>query len=84
MPAQFDGVQFILYRSGMESAPSPACEWHFDAGFGLPGDFPKNGRLYVVAVRPSDVAASAPEPRTLALALLASGATMVVRRKRPG
>jgi len=29
------------------------------------------------------VAASVPEPQTLALALLALGATMVVRRRRP-
>ena len=37
---------------------------------------------YAVAVRPGDVAAAVPEPQTLALALLALGATVVARRRR--
>ncbi len=38
--------------------------------------------LSAVAVRPGDVTASVPEPQTLALALLALGATVVARRRR--
>ena len=39
--------------------------------------------LFAVAVRLDDVTASVPEPQTLALALLALGATVVARRRRP-
>jgi hypothetical protein len=34
-------------------------------------------------VRPGDVAADVPEPQTLALTLLALGAAVVTRRRRP-
>jgi len=37
---------------------------------------------YALAVRPGDVAATVPEPQTLALALMALGAAMVGRSKR--
>lgn len=40
--------------------------------------------LYAVAARAGDVSASVAEPQTLALALLALGATVVVRRRRRG
>ena len=45
----------------------------------------KSLALYALAVRPSDVAAPVPEPQTVALvlALLALGATVVARRRRP-
>jgi hypothetical protein len=43
-----------------------------------------DGFLYAVAVRLGDVAAPVPEPQTLALVLLALGATVVARRRRPG
>ncbi len=39
--------------------------------------------LGVVAVRPGDVAASMPEPRTGALVMMALGAALVARRRRP-
>lgn len=42
----------------------------------------KNFGLHAVAVRPGDVAASVPEPQTLALILLALGATVAARRRR--
>lgn len=38
--------------------------------------------FYAVAVRPADVAESVPEPRTLALALLALGSAALARRRR--
>ena len=44
----------------------------------------KNSALYAAAVRPGDMAASVPKPQTLALTLLALGATVVARRRRPG
>jgi len=37
---------------------------------------------YAGAVRPGDVAAAVPEPQTLALVMLALGATMVFRKGR--
>jgi hypothetical protein len=37
-----------------------------------------------VAVRDADVTTAVPEPQTLALVLLALGATAIVRRRRPG
>jgi len=37
---------------------------------------------YAVAARPGDVAAAVPEPQTLALVMLALGATMVLRKGR--
>jgi MYXO-CTERM domain-containing protein len=50
---------------------------------GITGWTPKSERMFAVAVRPGDVAAPVPEPQTLALALLALGATVVTRRRRP-
>jgi len=79
LSSQFDGVQFSPYRSGTEYALDPGSAWFF-IGFQSFGD--KAQTLYAVAVLPGDVALI-PEPQTLALALLALGATMVVRRRRP-
>jgi len=81
--ALFTNVQSFFYWSGTEYAPNPVRAWGFGAGGGGQGNVDKNVALYAVAVRPGDVAASVPEPQTLALALLALGATMVVRRRRP-
>jgi len=81
--ALFMNVQSNIYWSGTEYAPNPDLAWGFRTVFGSQGlDF-KTSALYAVAVRPGDVAASVPEPQTLALVLLALGATMVVRRRRP-
>jgi len=79
---QFTNVQ-TFYWSGTEYAPNPVSAWYYFALFDQQFNGDKKAQLYAVAVRPGDVAASVPEPQTLALVLLALGATMVVRRRRP-
>jgi len=81
--ALFTNVQSLDYWSGTEYAPNPGDAWVFSSSDGYQGFDSKFSALYAVAVRPGDVAAAVPEPQTLALALLALGATMVVRRRRP-
>jgi hypothetical protein len=81
--ALFSNVQSDFYWSGTEYAPSPVNAWVFGTVVGSQGLDGKGTALYAVAVRPGDVAASVPEPQTLALALLALGATVVARRRRP-
>ncbi len=79
--ALFSNVQSVDYWSGTEYAPDPNRAWNFRAfggNQGLDFHFP----MFAVAVRPGDVTASVPEPNTLALALLALGATAVARRRR--
>ena len=80
--ALFSNVLSVGYWSGTEYAPDPGLAWGFSTIVGLQVDGDKTSALYAVAVRPGDVAASAPEPRTLALVLLALSATMEVRRRR--
>jgi hypothetical protein len=81
--ALFSNVQDILaYWSGTEYAPGHVLAGDFSPAVGSQGYSPKDRASYAVAVRPGDVAAAVPEPQTLALALLALGATMVVRRRR--
>ena len=84
LQAQFDGVQSSFYWSGTEYAPLPANAFFFSTFDGGEFIIGKDFAFYAVAVRPGDVAASVPEPQTLALALLALGATVVARRRRPG
>ena len=81
--ALFSNVQSVIYWSGTEYAPSPGSAWDFSAGNGGQFTGAKLYALYAVAVRPGDVTASVPEPQTLALALLALGAAVVARRRRP-
>jgi hypothetical protein len=81
--ALFSNVQSYYYWSGTEYAPSPFDAWSFTTSYGIQSLDAKYNGLYAVAVRPGDVAASVPEPQTLALALLALGATVVARRRRP-
>ena len=81
--ALFSNVQSVGYWSGTGFAPGPDRAWVFYANVGGQG-LGESDALYAVAVRPGDVAASVPEPQTLALALLALGATVVARRRRPG
>ena len=81
--ARFSNVQSLDYWSGTLYAPGPGHAWYFGAGSGGQSVVGEGGALYAVAVRPGDVAASVSEPQTLALALLALGAAMVVRRRRP-
>jgi hypothetical protein len=83
LETKFINVQSHSYWSGTEYAPNPnTAAW----GFRISGihevDYYRFSGLYAVAVRPGDVAASVPEPQTLALALLALGETAVVRRRR--
>jgi hypothetical protein len=81
--ALFSNVQEYTYWSGTEFAPVPNSAWDFSTYVGFQDYFDaKSNALYAVAVRPGDVAASVPEPQTLALALLALGATVVARRRR--
>jgi hypothetical protein len=85
LQAQFDGVRFGDYWSGTELASGVA--WYFGPSGGGQFSGPKSTLFFAVAVRPGDVTASVPvatvpEPRTLALALLALGATVVARRRQ--
>ena len=73
----------FFYWSGTEFATIPFDAWVFSTTNGFRINIGKVLPLYAVAVRPGDVAASVPEPQTLALALLALGATVVARRRRP-
>jgi hypothetical protein len=83
LQGQFDGVQTTNYWSGSAYAPTPGIAWYFFSTTG--GQITTNdaNKMWAVAVLPGDVAASVPEPQTLALALLALGATLVVRSRRP-
>lgn len=78
----FTNVQRLgRYWSGTEFTPGAAA-YHFYPGFGGSVFVPEDELYFAVAVRPGDVTASVPEPQTLALALLALGATVVARRRR--
>lgn len=82
--AYFRNMQSFDYWSGTEfESPGSGFAWGFNTYNG--GQFfnPTRFRVYAVAVRSGDVAAPVPEPQTLALALLALGATVVARRRRP-
>jgi MYXO-CTERM domain-containing protein len=81
--ALFSNVQSNNYWSGTEYAPSPGVAWSFRSNVGSQNSNGKGNVMYAVAVRTGDVTASVPEPQTLALALLALGATVVVSRRRP-
>ena len=81
--ALFTNVQSAYYWSGTEYAPNPGNAWFFYTSGGYQTAGSNVNAFYAVAVRPGDVAASVPEPQTLALALLALGATVVARRRRP-
>jgi hypothetical protein len=80
--ALFSNVQSYVYWSGTEYAPEPSIAWNFGTGGGTQSSINKSLAMYAVAVRRGDVTASVPEPQTLALVLLALGATVVGRRRR--
>lgn len=80
--ALFSFVDPERYWSSTELASSPGNFWYFGMGGGSQSNEDMSNPLTAVAVRPGDVAASVPEPQTLALALLALGATVVARRRR--
>lgn len=80
--ALFKNVRSNVYWSGTEYAPRPSSAWAFYAGSGdADGALDKGNQMYALAVRSGDVAAAVPEPQTLALALLALGATALARRR---
>lgn len=81
--ALFTNVQSDDYWSGIEIATIPHYAWSFYSYGGSQSPDNKFAPLYAVAVRPGDVAASVPEPQTLALALMALGGAMALRRQRP-
>ena len=73
--SKFNPVQAYGYWSATEVAPYAR---YFNSSNGSQFNDFKTTALYAVAVRPGAV----PEPQTLALALLALGATVVARRRR--
>ena len=79
---QFTNVQPGTYWSGTELSPG-ILAWHFNPVNGFQSFTFQEVQFFAVAVRPGVVAASVPEPQTLALALLAFGAMVVARRRRP-
>jgi hypothetical protein len=80
--AMFSDVQFGVYWSGTEDPRDPSKVWNFDNIYGFQDHTVKSPWSFAVAVRTGDVAVSVPEPQTLALALLALGATVVARKRR--
>lgn len=81
--ALFTNVQSDDYWSGVEIATIPYSAWSFYSYGGAQSPDSKFAPLYAVAVHPGDVAARLPEPQTLALALMAMGGAMAMRRKQP-
>ena len=77
----FVNVQPDVYWSGTELDPGVSA-WYFGPGGGGQSNASEDFLFFAVAVRPGDVTAPVPEPQTLALALLALGATLVARRRR--
>ena len=77
---EFTNVQSSLYFSGTESTAGFGA-WSYRPGFG-PQAGAQSSQNFAVAVRPGDLTATVPEPQTLALALLALGATALARRSR--
>jgi hypothetical protein len=79
--AAFTNVQPGFYWSGTVLVPGSFAGLFIPAsGLRFDGDLPSP--FSAVAVRRGDVTASVPEPQTLALALLALGATVVARSRR--
>ena len=78
----FVDVQPGFYWSGPEITPG-SLAWYFRTDFYALNPGFESFRFFAVAVRPGDVTAPVPEPQTLALALLALGATVVAQTRRP-
>jgi hypothetical protein len=73
---EFENVQPIFYWSGTEITPGKFA-WLLNPVTGLQNPAFQSDQIFAVAVR------AVPEPQTLALALLALGAMVVARRRRP-
>lgn len=80
--ALFRNVQSYFYWASTVFVANPEGAWFFGSREGFQLNTFKTTPFFAVAVRPGDVATSVPEPQTLALALLALGATVVVHRRR--
>jgi hypothetical protein len=78
----FQNVEHLGYWSSTEYAADPSLHWFFnpDNGFERLG-VASDGPLYVVAIRPGDVAAVA-EPATLALVSAALAGVAAARRRK--
>lgn len=81
LQAQFDGVQAALYWSASPFGASGNRAWVFASDEGYQGDFGASFPLFVVAVRPGDVAAAIPEPKSYALMLMGISALLLAVRK---
>jgi PEP-CTERM motif len=80
--SEFTNVQSSgVYWSGTEVNADLAVFFNPVDKFAFASE--RENLLFAVAVRPGDVTAPVPEPQTLALTLLALGATVVARRRRP-
>ena len=81
--ALFSNVQSYCYWSGTEYARTPGYAWGFGTFDGYQTFDCKYSALYAVAVRPGDVAASAPEPATFGLVGVAMLGIAATRRRKP-
>lgn len=77
----FVNVESGDYWSGAEYAPNLSAAWLFNTTDGRQDTNLKSNAFWATAVRSGDVAASVPEPQTLALMLAALGAGAVARRR---
>lgn len=86
--ALFTNLVSAGYWMGPAVHDDPSWGWFFSLDIGYQDVYPTDFGLVTVAVRPGDVVAlvvvaAVPEPQTPALALLALGATVVARNRRP-
>lgn len=80
--ALFGNLRAAAYWSGTEDVRFTGRSLVFSTVSGYVYSLGDDVPVHAMAVRDGDVAAAVPEPRSLALALLALGATAVVRRRR--
>jgi hypothetical protein len=78
----FSNLQSTAYWSATELAPTPNHAWYFGVSSGLQSYLSESVPLYALAARSGDVAASVPEPQTLALAHFSLTAAAAARRRR--